>query len=37
VKALHNGVRDHNRMDKTQHTGPVTVVIVFAFAPALVA
>jgi hypothetical protein len=27
VKAPHNGVRDHHRMDKTQHTGLVTVIV----------
>jgi hypothetical protein len=28
-----NGVRDHHRMDKTQYTGPVTVVMLSAFVP----
>jgi hypothetical protein len=37
VEAPRNSVRDHNRMDKTQHTGPVAVVILPTFAPALVA
>jgi len=37
VEAPRNGVRDHHRMDKTQYTGLVTVVILFAFAPTLIA
>ena len=30
MKAPHNGVRDHHRMDKTQHTGLVTVIVLSA-------